>query len=389
MLINITIFYLKEINVIIYNYRMLIVGDRRVKLMEDSMRASGEAVLDYKFMVSSDGTMRTSFLTVQNELKLMNTSSLQKITVVCGIEDLIQSEYTSEGKRIMLTCPNKNSYEQTVRLQKHVEMFERKITDIIDKNVQLIWVVPHPVDIETYLRSNLRDSQKDLTPDQVRHARFLTRMLNDTFQQWEGTLRMTSGRLVVPWFTKFVSVTPFGSKKFTGFMKAIRAGYKMPSVSIQPLLPEAVVDGFDPSPQSIMRVMSALQGLVNKSSQIKNKENFSQTLPHTNNSQESLVKDKLESPTSSHVAQSCPPETNSVEVTNVVKGEKCVTADESDIDEIQWLELLRILPCKHASYVEKNETFATCHCGHTFNLEKCETSYAFLKVTKYSLHFED
>ena len=74
-------------------------------------------------------------------------------------------------------------------------MFERKIYDILDRSIQLIWMVPHPVDIETYLRSNLRDSQKELTPEQVRHARFLTRMLNDTFQQWEVFLRKTSGSL--------------------------------------------------------------------------------------------------------------------------------------------------------------------------------------------------
>ena len=88
---------------------MLIVGDQRVKLMEDSMIASGKSVMDYKFIVSSDGTMRTSFLGLQDELKTMNTSSLQKMTVVCGVEDMIRSEFTSEGKRVMLTCPNKNS----------------------------------------------------------------------------------------------------------------------------------------------------------------------------------------------------------------------------------------------------------------------------------------
>ena len=48
---------------------MLIVGDQRVKLMEDSMRASGESMLDYRFIVSSDGTIRTSFLEMQEELK--------------------------------------------------------------------------------------------------------------------------------------------------------------------------------------------------------------------------------------------------------------------------------------------------------------------------------
>ena len=112
----------------------------------------------------------------------MNTSILKKITVVCGIEDMIKSDFTSEGKRIMLTYPNKNSYEQTIILQKHAEMFERKIYEVLDRTVQLIWVVPHLVDVETHLRSNLRYSQKDLTPEHVRHARFLTHMLNDTFQ---------------------------------------------------------------------------------------------------------------------------------------------------------------------------------------------------------------
>ena len=315
---------------------MLIVGDRRVKLMEDSMRASGESLGDYKFIVSSDGTMRTSFPVLQDEIKRMNISSLQKITVVCGVEDMIISDYTSEGKRIMLTCPNKTSYEQTVRLQKHAEMFERKAHDILDEGIQIIWVVPHPVDVETHLRLNLMDSQKDLTLEQSRHARFLTRMLNDTFQQWEGLLRKNLDRLVLPWFIKFVSVTSAGSKKFTEFMKAIRMDVRnnITSASIQLLLPEAIVDGFDPSHESIMRVMTALQRLFDKSSPssaYKNKENCS----HTFHSKESPIESKLISPALSLATQSCPPEVSSVEVDSVEKSEECAARNDFEINKIQ------------------------------------------------------
>ena len=114
-----------------------------------------------------------------------------------------------------------------------------------------------------------------------------------------------------------MSVTSAGSKQIAVFMKAVRAGNKMPYVLIQPLLPEAVVDGFDLSHKSIMRVMSALQGLINKPSPIalyKNKENLSQTLHPTDSSQESLVKNKLKSPELSPITQSCPPEVSSTEV---------------------------------------------------------------------------
>ena len=268
-------------------------------------------------------------------------------------------------------------------------MFQKKIHEVLDRRVQFIWVVPHPLDVGTHLRSNLRDSQKDSTFEEVRHARFLTRMLNDTFQQWEGFLRKNSGRLVLLWFTKFVSVTSTGSKKFADFMKAVCAGNKMPSVSIQPLLPEAVVDGFDPSHKSIMRVLSALRGLFDKPIPIdcsKNREKLSQT-PHPKDSpQESPVKNTLKSPASSLITQSCPPEVCSTEVDCEDKNKECTaTNDSSETDEPQWSEELKLLPCGHVYYLEGDESLATCHCGYSFNLSICKKSEAFIRIIKYSL----
>ena len=122
-------------------------------------------------------------------------------------------------------------------------------------------------------------------------------------------------------------------------MKAVRAADKVPSVSIQPLLPEAVVDGFDPSHKSIMRVMSALRGLINKPSpnhSFKNREKPSQTSHPKDSHQESPVKNALKSPTSSLIIQSCPPEVSSTEVDRENKCKNCTaTSDSSETDEPQ------------------------------------------------------
>ena len=100
------------------------------------------------------------------------------------------------------------------------------------------------MDVETYLRLNLKRARQKLPNDYIIQARFLTRLLNGTFQKWKSYSRQDVSRLVLPWFLKFVGVVPDGSQKFVTFMKAIRVGGRSPSIKIEPLLPEAIPDGF-------------------------------------------------------------------------------------------------------------------------------------------------
>ena len=65
----------------------------------------------------------------------------------------------------------------------------------------------------------------------------------------------------MPWFIKFVSKAPGGSQKFSAFMRSVQASDKSPHIAIQPFLPEAVPDGFNPSYSSIMKVLMTLKGL--------------------------------------------------------------------------------------------------------------------------------
>ena len=88
-------------------------------------------------------------------------------------------------------------------------MFESKIRDLWN-DVQAVWVVPHPVNVETYLRLNLKRTRQKL-PNDIIQARFLTKLLNGTFQKWESYLRQDY-RLVLPWFLKFIGVVPDGSQ---------------------------------------------------------------------------------------------------------------------------------------------------------------------------------
>ena len=43
------------------------------------------------------------------------------------------------------------------------------------------------------------------------------------------------------------------------FLKAIRVGDRSPSIKIEPLLPEAIPDGFYPSHELLMKVLKALK----------------------------------------------------------------------------------------------------------------------------------
>ena len=115
------------------------------------------------------------------------------------------------------------------------------------------------MDVETYLRLNFKGPGQKLPNDYIIQARFLTKLLNGTFQNWESYLRLDVSRLVLPWFLKFVGVVPDGSQKFVTFMKAIHVGGRIPSIKIEPLLPEAIPDGFYPSHELLMKVLKALK----------------------------------------------------------------------------------------------------------------------------------
>ena len=244
---------------------MLVVGDRRVMLMEESIKMSKDFELDFgsyfEFVRVTDGTIRSSFLEVEEIINKGDKSLPEKIVIVCGIDDVITSEFTTQGKRMLLNHPTKNETAQAMRLQKHVDMFEKRLTALVGDQIQVVWIIPHPVDVETHLRLNLKRSCPELPPDHVLHGRFLTKLLNGTFQKWEGYLRQHQSRIIVPWFIKFVSEVPGGSQKFSAFMKSVRASDRCPNIAVQSLIPEAVPDGFNPSHSSIMKILKTLKGL--------------------------------------------------------------------------------------------------------------------------------
>ena len=238
----------------------MVMGDRRVEMMEESMKRSGEEEMNFRFVRVEEGTIRACCDYLQQWASSGEVIKPHKVVLVCGIEDVMSYEYTEVGKRIILQHPQKNEFEQAMRLQKHVTLFEKKIKDLWS-DVQTVWVVPHPVDVETHLRLNLKRTGQKLPKEYILQARFLTRLLNGTFQKWESYLRQDVSRMVLPWFLKFVGVVPDGSKRFVTFMKAIRVGGRSPSIKIEPLLPEAIPDGFYPSHDLIMKVLKALKGV--------------------------------------------------------------------------------------------------------------------------------
>ena len=236
------------------------MGDRRVEMMEESARRCGDRGMDFGFIRVKEGTIRACCEYLQQWIGSEDVIRPQKVVIVCGIEDIMSSETTDVGKRLVLQHPQKNEFEQALRLNKHVTMFEERVKDFWN-DVQIVWVVPHPVDVETYLRLNLKGARQKLPKEYIIQARFLTRLLNGTFQKWESYLRQDVCRLVLPWFLKFVGVVPDGSKRFVTFMKAVRAGGRSPSIDIEPLLPEAIPDGFYPSHVILMKVLKALKGV--------------------------------------------------------------------------------------------------------------------------------
>ena len=178
---------------------MLVVGDQRVMLMEKSVKMSKndfDADLGsyFEFVRVTDGTIRSSFLEVEKIINKGDKSLPEKIVIVCGINDVITSEFTPQGKRMLLNHPSKNETAQAMRLQKHVEMFEKRLTELVGNQIQIVWLIPHPVDVETHLHLNLNYSCQELSSDYVLHGRFLTKLLNGIFQKWEGYLRQDQSR---------------------------------------------------------------------------------------------------------------------------------------------------------------------------------------------------
>ena len=75
-------------------------------------------------------------------------------------------------------------------------------------------------------------------------------------------MRKDSSRYIFPWFVKFISVVQDGSKKFVNFMRAVRAADSLPTISVESLIPEATLDGLNPTPITIIRLLSALKGII-------------------------------------------------------------------------------------------------------------------------------
>ena len=52
-----------------------------------------------------------------------------------------------------------------------------------------------------------------------------------------------------------------GFKRFVAFMKAVRAADRLPTISVESLMPEALLDGLNPTHITI-RLLSALKGII-------------------------------------------------------------------------------------------------------------------------------
>ena len=240
---------------------MLIVGDERVGLMRDVMEGNGTSDPDFKFVEIKEGTIRLSFIELKR-LAQENKTCPTRIAIVCGIHDMVDMKFDSQGKTMTFIEPHKNVLDQTERLMRYVELFEAKIKKIWHHDFSIVWVMPHPVDVETHLRLNLRDAEQDLPLPIRLTARHMTKTMNGVFQYWENQMRKDSSRYIFPWFVKFLSVVDEGSKKFVTFMKAVRAADRLPMVSVESLMPEALLDGLNPTHVTIIRLLSALKGII-------------------------------------------------------------------------------------------------------------------------------
>ena len=91
----------------------------------------------------------------------------------------------------------------------------------------IVWVIPHPIDVETYVRvlqyQTINEPEGFIHPAVIFKARNLTKLMNGIFQSWEGILRKNIYQLVFPWFLVFVKVSNEGSKLFVNFMKQVRS----------------------------------------------------------------------------------------------------------------------------------------------------------------------
>ena len=115
---------------------------------------------------------------------------------------MVEMKFDSHGKMMSFIEPHKNVLDQTERLMRYVELFESKIRKIWHHDFSIVWVMPHPVDVETHLRLNLQDAEQEL-PLAIRlSARYMTKTMNGVFQYLECQMRKDSLRSIYPWFVK-------------------------------------------------------------------------------------------------------------------------------------------------------------------------------------------
>ena len=88
--------------------------------------------MDFRFIKIKEGTIRACCENLQHCAAGEGIVRPQKIVLVCSIEDIMSTENTDLGKRIVLQHPQKYEFEQAIRLKKHVTLFESKIKDIWD-----------------------------------------------------------------------------------------------------------------------------------------------------------------------------------------------------------------------------------------------------------------
>ena len=235
---------------------IIIAGDSRIRKIEESIGVHDQNLMKPVFLIRY-GAKLDSILQLLKDYKAKSTDVPRMVVVVGFICDALKKIKKEEVKWPLITFRQEEMIEGVFPSvdgvpQKREEM-EKEIHEMWP-NVRIIWVLPFPVDLATYIKRGLEVK----VPLQVElEANQETLRMNNYLADLDTVIQRVRKDDIIPWFPlwkKEAAPKPLHAPDgFSEFMKRLRRWEKVP-----PLYPETTTDGLHPNTRVALSLVRAI-----------------------------------------------------------------------------------------------------------------------------------
>ena len=219
---------------------IVIVGDSRVKKLEESLRADQFNMLKPVFLTWPGATLNKILDMLKNYKNTVG--GIPEMVVIVGMVGDVLAKERKPGQPYYKVQKNKiqgTEYPAVGGALRRREEVEKEIK-CYWPDVCTLWVLPYPVDIARYHRVK---TNEELSRSLEKDANLQSLQFNNYLSCLDKTFQKVRDEEVIPWFPiwKAIPAKTYPDEYYE-FMNGIRAGRRVPS-----LYPEATLDGLNPN----------------------------------------------------------------------------------------------------------------------------------------------